>query len=329
MGNSCDKACLFNIIVYATNPHKLKGLQDMIDGFVQKYPARVITILTQEDALLHIDEQEQERGYSQVHITLPANQQFMELYLLPFLIPDYPIYLVFGANPEKNHQVFKSLSHLSDRLLVDAETTDNLEMFSRQIGAQIDGGHLTVCDINWAKISGWRNILSEIFNTSIKLDQLRSCKLIQMVYQVPVPDEMVPLASQALYLQAWLASKLGWDFEKIEVFHTQIEILYTFNNHEIKVHLAPKNQENFVRGAITHLEITTVNSQMFHIIRQEDSPQVKVQISTFDTCDLPFTLYLPNVHKSSSYFSQLLYSGADLEYREMLSRLNHECKACL
>lgn len=307
-----QKACLFNLIVFTENLQQVNYLDEVVKSIVARFPARVILIQS-DPSIQQIKIEKKvlgEKLYEEVSVELPCNHlKQIELFVLPFLIPDYPICLFYSGNPASDNPSFEELIRLSSRLIVDSETSDNLKDFCSTILHQI-GRKIEVVDLNWARTLGWRLILSNLFDTPEKLKNLAQCKEIRIEFNPSLHSH-----NPALYFQAWLATCFHWGY--CERKETQ-EITYK-NPHPLKVLLIPT--ERAMRDeVITSVEIVNQDALSYTIFLAKDQ-QVVVHVCDANTCALPYTLYFPSMQRGGSYLTQLFYSTTSSHYCAMLPTL--------
>lgn len=295
------KPCLFNLVIYSDNKEQLPYLNGIANSMITKYPARVITVTSDKG----IESPKITKPNDQVLIELPPKVlDSISLFVLPYLIPDYPICLFFSGNPGKDNPVFKALIRLSERLIVDSETSDNMPNFCTTILAEIEKHQLDVIDLNWARTLGWRLTLSSLFDSKEKLESLATARTIRFYYQRGAHS-----INPALYLQAWLASQLHWEFSGRD----GMEVLYRHRTGVCCFVLEPTDETDSIE-----IQTTTLDYQCK---QAKDSPQVCIHVSSQDACELPYKLFFPNFERGSSYLTQLLYSTNSKQYVEMLPML--------
>lgn len=312
-----DKACLFNLVVYAEKETQENYLNEIIHDIISKYPARVI-VISAHDGETKIQKSTFEKSafplYEKVTVQLSKKAiHDISLFVLPYLITDYPVYLLYHGNPSKEANVFNSLIKLSNRLIVDSGRSENLNQFVSTMIEQVAKQKIEICDINWARISGWRLILANLFDEH-QLVGAASIKLVEITYQ------NADFLNQAFYLQAWLASSLSLQFVEQKKVDSGLELSYLDGKKQVLIRLISKSKGNG-EDAISTVKVTSNANRIYDIKRIEDESLVHVQICTSDACDPPFTVFFPNFHKGNSYLTQLLYSSTSQQYCNMLHHL--------
>lgn len=331
------KACLFNLIIYAHEPRRVKYLQELVDTILDKFPCRIIFIqgnkestssyfrVSVSNVVSGINKSSASTNVKCDQIVIDASHD--QLYRVPFLVtpnlvPDLPVYLLWGQNPFEERDIFPYIQRYAKRVIFDSECADNLGLFCKEMQANLDTLKMDVMDINWALVSNWRDIIAEIFDTPEKLAHLNACKSLVIEYNGSTTETTQHPEVRALYLQGWLASTLKWKYQHIEKFETNAIISYFGAVHPVVIGLSPQDAPNLPPGAITSIEIITSTGHTYNISRKDNMQQVAVHTSSKDTCEIPFILALPNVHKGLSFMREIFFNGLGDHYRETLKTIS-------
>jgi glucose-6-phosphate dehydrogenase assembly protein OpcA len=326
------KACLFNLIVYTDEPRRTNYFQDIIRSIIEKSPCRIIFIQGNRDPCqdyLKVDVSRAATGKGssaaaceQIIIQAAGKQLARIPYLiLPHFVPDLPIYLLWGQDPTQDNEIFPLLEKFACRLIFDSECTENLPQFSQDIIRTIEKRKTTLIDMNWVAISGWRHVLAKTFDTQEKIDQLTCAELIQICYNDPQSDYVTHSNIPAIYLQAWLASQLGWTSQNMQKAPNGILLSYESRKTPLTVNLIRKTIEDTPPGSILAINIAGREGHSFDVILNSTAQQVIVNIASAEECRLPFTLPLPNVSKGKSLINEIFYRSSNAAYLKMLKML--------
>lgn len=333
--NRDTKACLFTLIIYARDSKRITYLQELVNSILDKFPCRIIFIQGDKESdssYFRVNVSNVVSGQSQVsaesqvrcdQIVIEASQD--QLFRVPFLVtphivPDLPVYLLWGQNPFEERDIFPYFQRYARRVIFDSECADDLKLFCKEMLSNLDTLKMDVMDINWAFASNWRDLLAEIFDTREKIDQLYSCKSIIINYNDPQISTSNHPEIRALYLQAWLASALKWKYQSIERFEKNAVISYFGKVHPVIVALTPIQSPNLPPGAISSIEITTTTGHNYYIARKDLNLAV-VHVSSQSTCELPFTVSLPNIHKGLIFMREIFFGNLGDHYRETLKTI--------
>lgn len=325
------KACLFNLMVY-TDPSRSQYFHNIIFSIIEKFPCRIFFIECSVDdsqnyLQVAVSNEITGKGGTKIacdEITIQTTQSQLKrtpFIILPNLVPDLPIYLLWGQDPTHENEIFPSLQKLAKRVIYDAECSSNLSSFSIKILQQLDTMKTDVMDLNWAIIEGWRDVLAQTFSTPESIQHLKNCKSMQVYFNARESQQIFGFEIQAAYLQAWIASQMDWKFISMSTSEKQRTITYSSNGQEIAVALIPQQKANLIPGTILSFELESFNDHTYSITRKTTQSQVSVYISSSEKCELPFTLPLPNLQRGGAFAKAIFYQSSNGHYRRMLKML--------
>lgn len=323
------KASLFNLIIYANDPERTESLDEMVKTILEKYPCRIIFIHGNPDPQknsLHtsvtntiIHKGDNAIGCDRINIEVSYSQLFrVPFVILPLLIPDLPIYLLWGEDPTSENMILPYLRDYASRLIFNSDCMKSLQDFSQKILKEIDTEKLEIRDINWAATGSWREILAYIFNNEEKINLLKSCKNVRIEFNKECDKHTSHPEIQALYLQGWLAAQLGWQFSSFDEKNCVRHMTYSYEDKRILVELAPKTLPYEISGSIHSVEINTSLDNVLIIANSGDQPKATVHITTKDFCEMPYELPLPDMRKGTFLIKELFYRQTSAHYRNML-----------
>lgn len=335
--DNANRACLFTLIIYAHEPRRVKYLEELVDSILDKFPCRIIFIqgdkesvssyfrVTVSNVMSRRSKASTAASFScdQILIEASYDQLFRTPFIVtPHIVPDLPVYLLWGQNPFEERDIFPYLQPHARRVIFDSECADDLRLFCKEMQVNLDMLKMEIMDINWALVSNWRDLLGEIFDAPEKIEHLKACKSIIINYNSYKTPTTEHPETRALYLQGWLASALHWKYQGIERFESNTVLSYFGAVHPVVIGLSPQEIPTLPPGAISSIEIKTSTHQTYLISRKDNLEQVTVHISSTDTCELPFTLYLPNIHKGLFFMKEIFFSGLGDHYRETLKAIS-------
>lgn len=330
------KACLFTLIIYVHEARLVNYLQELVDTILDKFPCRIIFIYgdnQSEKPYLHASVSNvmsgQANGKSgsliacdQISIKVSKDQLFRVPYLVtPYIVPDLPVYLLWGQNPFEERDIFPHLQPYASRLVFDSECASSLQRFCLEMEKGLKVLKMDVMDINWALVSNWRDILTNLFDTPEKISELSLIKSVSITYTDNKSETRLHPEIRAIYLQGWLAARLKWRYRLVERFQKHAIISYFTNNTPVVVSLTPQANPELPSGAITGVEITMTDGRSYYLARKEHFSQVVVHASSKETCDLPYTLPLSNVNRGLAFMKEIFFSQLGDHYQEMLQSI--------
>ncbi len=332
MDTGKTKASLFNFVVYAPDERREEYLRRLVDLIIGRFPCRVLFVRALEkegeDQFNATFEEKAEGPIVCDFIEITASGQHLShvpFYLLPHLVPDRPLFLLWGQDPTLDSHIFPMISKYADRIIFDSDCSENIATFCRQMARKMDEIHTDVVDLNWLRISGWREAMSQVFDTEHLIHQLKNAKEMHIVYN---KKESVPIIHQetpSLYFQAWLAERMDWKYIAVESLSDPIKIVYGTEESTLNVTITSSSSEKLPAGAITSLEIESIGEHLYHIECREETPkQLKVFTSCHETCDLPYTIPLLTSGWGSTFAREVLYAPRSEHYDKMLKSLVNE-----
>ena len=321
--------CLFNLVIYTTEERRTGYFQQLFSKIFEKFPCRVIFIQQTATASKEMIQKLQPTGEpvtgDQFIIkATPEQLSQVAFVLLPFLIPDLPIYLIWGQNPASDKSILPQLHKFATRLVYDSGCDQDLQSFSQTMLSKIGNVSCDYMDIDWALISGWRDVLSQIFDNQTRFEILQNCSSIEIKYNVSETPLIQRKATQAIYLQGWFAGQLKWRFQSLTRDENTLKIRYLNNENEIAATLTPSERKNLPPGAITEVTFISTNDRSLSLSLDEKQSKVLIYLSTPERCELPFSLPLPNLERGLAFMKEIFYHRADQHYLNMLKVISLE-----
>jgi hypothetical protein len=335
------KASLFNLVIYAHEyahePKRIRYFQELVDTILGKFPCRILFINACESdkEYFHVSVASVISGSGaatvacdQISIKASKNQLFRVPHIIiPYLLPDLPVFLLWAQSPFEEHIIFPSLQPYASRVIFDSGCSDNLTLFCKEMEMNLNKLKMEVMDINWALLSNWRDLLYKVFETKEKVEELAKCKSVIITYNDNKTEFVQHPEIRSIYLQGWLASRFKWRYRQIERFQDSAIISYFAESNPVVMALQPCTDPYQPSGSILSIEITLLTGRTYSIFRKSGLPQAVVHESSPDTCELPCTLPLPNVHKGVPFISEILYQNIGEHYLEMLHMISQiDCK---
>jgi glucose-6-phosphate dehydrogenase assembly protein OpcA len=325
--NSDQSPCLFNLIVYTEDTQRTHYFQGVIELIIEQFPCRVIFIQANPSAQQNLVryqplEMKNSKG------TMEGNQFLIEVsgqevrrtYLLlpPLFVPDLPIYLIWGRDPEI---ISPELQSFATRLIVDSEVTENLEKFSAEMLNQLHSASIPIVDMNWARIGGWRYILAQIFDSPERLEQLNTADSIRIVYNHLSNDVLSHPETQAVYLQSWLAACLKWQWKKSQKVDQEWTIDYESHDAKHTITFASDQRNDLPSEELLEMEIHGLKDYECHIKRTRID-EIEVRACNQFQCELPFVLLMPTLRSGRHFIQEIFYQKISPHYLPTLQLMN-------
>jgi len=218
-----------NLMVVVTSDAELNETQQIIRDLAAIHPCRALVMLADRrsadrDIEMFVSAScQSQHGSSAVElsceeITLIARGQFsseLPSAVVPLLVPDLPVFLWWQDLHRLDDDTFQPLSRAADRLVIDSVDLaamdlqlDSIEqLFTRQRNESI-----AVSDINWARLTSWRALLANFYDVQEYRIPLADLERVRVDYGPPLGNAN-GIATQALLIAGWLASRLDWRIE--------------------------------------------------------------------------------------------------------------------
>lgn len=315
---------LFNMVIYAHDERRTEYFSNLVHAFIEKYPCRLIFINgndnTNEDPL-EIGRAPCTAGEVCDRLMVSASLSTLTqvpFLILPYLIPDLPIYLIWGQNPTSENKILPHMQKLASRLVYDAECVHDLRDFSKKMLSKIEELPIDFMDVGWAEISGWRDAITKTFHSPQKVALLQQSRRILIKYNRLQDPFFKHFATQAIYFQGWLAAQLKWKYQSISYEGDIISILY--NNREVI--LQPQKRASLSHGSLFEVEFLTSENLSITLSLAEIQSKILVYFSAPEKCELPFSVPFPDVQKGLTAMKEIFYYRTSEHYSNMLRTLS-------
>ena len=236
------RARVANLLVYVSSDSILGEVNGILDELTAIHPSRVLLMLGEQNASDHdiemsvetLNVTDKRSGATRLcceEVMLKAAGSFVSELpsaALPLLVPDLTTFLWWRAAVETDNEVFDALLQASDRLVVDsAEFVDPAtELLGiTRLFTQEDYSHVGISDLNWARLTSWRDLLAGFYDVAAYQPLLANVERVRIDY---LPPEHAPtaIAPQALLVTGWLASRLGWSFADDQPFQQDGKVIF-------------------------------------------------------------------------------------------------------
>lgn len=325
-----SRSCLFNLIIYTDDPRRASYFLDMVRLITAKFPCRIIYIwsdTSSEDSFLRVRQavkthSDTEHSRSE-ELLIESSKDCLNrvpFVILPYFIADVPIYLFWGQDPTTENAILPHLQKFATRLIFDSESCEHLHSFSEHMIALAESGIGELTDMNWARTGSWRDVLAQAFDTPERIQQLSSAKQITIEYNSRPSDLSLYPMTQALYLQAWLASQLKWELVTKKKEERDTVITYRSDGNTIRVILRGEVRKDVPAQEILKFEAEDPAIFLVSLLLKAEN-QVVVHWNTLDRCELPFTVFLPGLWSGKNFIQEIFYKKSSNQYFRMLRYL--------
>lgn len=308
-----NRASLFNLIFFTTKRARAEYVKLIAEKVVEKFPSRILFIIADPDAKtpylntrVNVVPINSDIACDFIQIEVSGSyEERIPFLIYPNLLPDLPIYVIWAEDPCRSSTLLEQLMPLASRLIFDSDSTKNLPAFAKKLLQLQNAGH-TVADLNWGRIESWRDLLTSTFYTPDRLKELRNSSQISLFYNDIPSDFYTHTQTQALYLQTWLSTQMGW------------------KKGSVKFTLYPEKQVNQKPGTILSLDIETKDQHHYSFGRDLQLPHhVLMRFSTLEKCDIPLRYIFAKDESGSSLVKEICQRGTSQHFLNLLESLSN------
>lgn len=330
-GTNKMRASLFNLIFYTKTGPTESYIRTISEKVIEKFPSRIIFItdncesstdyLNTHVSVLSSKEEQNDIACDAIHIDVSASQrERVPFVILPHILPDLPVYVIWGEDPCETSPLFNQLQKLASRMIFDSESVESLTDFAKNLVTLEKEKSFDIADLNWARIESWRELLTSVFYTKDRLDMLRKSTEIQICYNSEKNENFHHTYIQPLYLQGWLATQLDWRLQKIESLEEKWIFIYKKQNGFVTVSLLPESLSFFKPGAIVSVDIETDNQVHFSFGCNLNTPHlVSMRFSTLEKCEMPLKYVFGKEESGKSLVKEICHRGTSKHFLNLLT----------
>lgn len=244
-GQAVTRALTLNLVARARGREEGDRITEVVQGLTASHPNRTVLVIEADAPEPRLEAYAQANclltapGVPQVcgeQVTISAfggaiNQA--PSLILPLLVPDLPVALWLPGPAPFAAPLLPRLRGVIDRLIVDSQEfaepargLADLAAFDHNNQAGPGGGPRgpAVSDLGWARLTAWRELTAQFFDTRPLLPHLRRIDQVEIVYGANGRPNPVG----ALLLAGWLAASLDW---------TPLEEAVSIEGDALRLHL--------------------------------------------------------------------------------------------
>ena len=283
------RACALNFIAFSHTGNGDINIEDIVSDISVKHPSRAIIARAEdlqsgEEALdawvtarCHqvSGKPRQQICCEQIIVEWKGKgtRQLVSV-VAPLTLPDLPTCL-WWHDPVLNLDVIRPFLCHVDRFIVDSRRLSEISGANALLQLQnlknaTEKGS-AVYDLNWVRLLPWRQALAESFDIKrghLEIEDLDSISSVEIIEENGTDDGDGKVTAQSWLFLGWLASRLSWQFDRIEAADSNnpeapTTIYYRLNRTAIKVKLRryrdPQNHDN--KGRLREIRIKLRNEE--------------------------------------------------------------------
>jgi len=220
------RACALTLLVYVESDEAAEEVNNLVAEVTRQNPCRTVIMMLEPEASpagfeawvsahYHVPV----GGEKQVcceQVTLRARGgavQGLPSVVLPLAVASLPIFLWWRARDFSPPPCFDEIFRVTQHVLVD---TARLAAQAGHLKALTDWlqkfqGRIRLTDFNWNRITPWRELIAQCFDSPERRPYLDRLSAVHIEYEQN-SARLATQRAQGLLLAGWLASRLGWKF---------------------------------------------------------------------------------------------------------------------
>lgn len=325
-GKNKMRACLFNLIIYSKRDARRQYLESVAKRVVKKFPCRILFITTdqksQENSMksfvsaMAVEEGDSGIFCDLIQIELSGKDcEKAPFLILPHILPDLPIYLVWGQDPSEESSLLFQLETHASKSIFDSETAKSLTEFAKNVLLHHDKTRSAIIDLNWARIESWRNLIASYFYCKEKVEFIQNAKKITLTYNDRKTEQLSQVLIQSIYLTCWIASSANLKFGQ----KTEKGFIFKHQGKEIVFELIPKTEGKIKPGRILSIDIENDAKEAYHFVRKEAYPYiVNIHHSLPTFCETPSQYLLDKEESGESLTTEIFHTGTSVHFLNTL-----------
>ncbi len=317
------RACLFNLIVYAEQSARSDVFREVIYKVIENYPCRIIFLSKDpqkgssyiKTAVSVIDSKEgSDTACDSIDVGFSLSKEEEVFFLiLPHIVTDLPIHLLWLDAPSFDHPLFAKLEPLVDRVIFDAGSSPDLYSFLQDIFAYLPKRSSDLSDLNWTRIAPWQRLVQGEFRTEEEKVHLANSNTVCISYNAEKSAYIPHPASEAIYFAFWLASLMKWTIQKRE------KNAFVFLQGTIQIE--EKREKTQRPGSILDVEMKGEKTHFSFSRNRESGGEIRIQVTLPNQCFLPKTMTLKKGSRGASLSKEMLKKQTDHEYLHMIESM--------
>ncbi len=329
------RSSILNLLIYVPNPAEASKVDDIMLEITGSHPCRAILIIADREAQESVlTAQVTSRctlptpNSKQVcceQVTITASEDHLDEVpsaTVPLLISDLPVYLWWRAVPQvSDKQLFGKLAEISDRMIIDSSQFNDPRGDLASMAAALRNTErwAALSDLNWAQLTAWRALISSFYDVADYRPLLEQLDKVVIRYAPPSADASA-IATRALLLGGWLASRLGWRFSSERRGGAEGQTIFEMtadDGHKITLEFA-HTERDIEPGRIAHVMLTSTadTSTVFSVRRSADGNRIETAVTRDEEKKAQRVLSYEGLGESALIARELEILGHDRIYEQ-------------
>lgn len=332
--SAVTRASALTLIVYVDNQEAAREVSNLIAEVTRQNPCRAVVMVMEPDGIppglmasvsahCHLSA-EGEKQICSEQITLDARGETgreLTSVVLPLTVSGLPIYLWWRAEGFAMPAYFDQILRVTQHVIVDSARFASTGADLRALAAWMQkySGRIRLSDLNWARATPWRDVMAQCFDSPDRRPYLRRIRGLRIEYEME-SARLSTQRAQSLLLTAWLATRLGWEFQRAESRGENMPRAFFFQSGggEIKVERVLRKVEGGGSGVCFSFVIEA-DPARFSFTRGLDGKVVRTVAQVPGSQPIGQTVRIEAEDEIEILNDELMLAGRDYVYEEALA----------
>jgi glucose-6-phosphate dehydrogenase assembly protein OpcA len=335
---SVTHASALTLLVYVDCQKAAQEVSNMLAEVTQQNPCRAVVMVMDPkgsppgvtasiSAHCHLPV-EGERQICSEQITLNARGETgpeLASVVLPLTVSGLPIYLWWRAEEFAMAAYFDQIVRVTQHVIVDSARFAATGADMRALAAWIEkhSGQIRLSDLNWARTTPWREVVAQSFDSPDRRPYLYRIREVRIEYEME-SARLTTQRAQSLLLTAWLATRLGWEFQRAESRGENMPraLYFQSDGREVKVERVLRKVEGGGSGVCFSFVIEADDAR-FCFSRGSDGKVVQTLAEVPGLPPIGRTVRIEVGDEVEILNNELMLVGRDHVYEEALALVAH------
>ena len=221
--NAVTRACTLTLLIYVESDEAAEEVNNVVAEVTRQNPCRTIIMMLEPEASpagleawvsahCHLPVAGEKQVCSeQIHLRARGEAgQGLPSVVLPLTVAGLPIFLWWRAGNFSPPPYFDEILRVTQHVIVDTARFPPSRTHLQDLAAWLQkfAGKIQLTDLNWNRITPWRELIAQCFDSPDRRPYLDRLSEVRIEYEQD-SARLVTQRAQGLLLSGWLASR--WD----------------------------------------------------------------------------------------------------------------------
>ncbi len=332
------RACALTLLVYVENEKAGQEVRELIAKVTRQHPCRAVTIIAEPEASpaglsaqiaaqCHLPAAGEKEVCCELVTVMARGDAVrgLDQVVIPLMVAGLPVTLWWRAGRFAQPSYLHWILRFADRVFVDSARFPNPEADLRSFYHEIQrvSAKLVFTDLAWARITRWRELVAQCFDSPEARPYLDQLTELRIEYERESPRILAHRA-QALLLTAWLASRLNWEAvvdRSRPAGEEGYSVLFRSSNGPVKALFRPRRFEGGSAGLCVSITMKAggASPATFSLARGCDGKTVRTRAEIPGRPPTERAVLLPVLDEVDLVNEEIKFAERDRLYEEALA----------